>query len=137
MATPVTGRPSIYRTIGTQPACADNKFAPFKKTEPEFVGVLVIVYDDFVSEPLTAPVAPTSGLFTPNSLARDAAGLALTFANVDGVVTVRHLHEFRAAAADQPPVDRRDGLDYGRPWEFPFKVFSGKSARRPSSLNCA
>lgn len=103
---------------------ADRKFVPFKRDDPSFVGLLVVVWDDFINEPISALLAPSSGLFPPNSFVKDSAGQPVQFSGVDGVVLIRHLHQFKAAAAGQPPVDLcRHALDYGRPGEFPFKAY--------------
>ena len=103
---------------------ADEKFAPFKAQHPNFSGALVIVWDDFIQEPLTSLVHPQAGLFTPNSFATDVSGTPLSFANVDGVVLIRHLHQLRRAAGEQPLADGLTGtLDYGGPDTFPPKVY--------------
>jgi hypothetical protein len=102
---------------------ADEKFAPFKRENPDFVGVLVIVWDDFIYEPLTALLSDLSGLFTKNSFHTDAAGLPARFENVDGVVLIRHLHQIDRAASDKPLTDGcRHALDYGEANTFPYKV---------------
>jgi hypothetical protein len=80
---------------------ADEKFAGFKAQHPSFTGALVIVWDDFIQEPLTSLVHPQAGLFTPNSFATDANGAPLSFANVDGVILLRHPHQLRRAATEQ------------------------------------
>ncbi|GJQ47847.1 hypothetical protein [Candidatus Kuenenia stuttgartiensis] len=91
---------------------AESKFRPFKEENPEFSGVLVVVWDDFIYEPISALLHEKSGLFTPNSFDPDKN----TFPNVDGVVLIRHLHQLMRAAGDRP-------LDYGRDGEYPPKVF--------------
>jgi hypothetical protein len=103
---------------------ADEKFAGFKTQDPKFNSALVIVWDDFIQEPLTSLVHPQAGLFTPNSFAIDSNGAPFQFANVDGVVLVRHLHQLRRAAAEKPLVDGFSGpLDYGGADNFPPKVY--------------
>jgi hypothetical protein len=102
---------------------ANDKFAPFKISNPDFVGVLVIVWDDFVVEPISALLSEMSGLFTNNSFHKDAAGLPARFENVDGVVLLRHLHQIYHATRDEPLTDGcRHALDYGQAGVFPFKV---------------
>lgn len=103
---------------------AEAKFAPFKTEHANFIGALVIVWDDHIYEPITALEHPASGVFTPNSFAQDQSGQALTFSSVDGVVLVRHLHQFVEAAAERPLADSiRHALDYGRAEEFPPKAY--------------
>ena len=103
---------------------ADAKFAAFKRADPNFIGLLVIVWDDHVYEPISSLIHDDAGLFTDNSFARDANGEPLRFSNVDGVVVIRHLHQFVNIAGDRGPVDgAQHALDYGRAGEFPWKVF--------------
>lgn len=103
---------------------ADEKFAGFKAQDPNFTGALVIVWDDFIQEPLTSLVHPQAGLFTANSFATDATGTPLPFANIDGVILIRHLHQLRRAAGEQPLADGLTGaLDYGNRNDFPPKVY--------------
>lgn len=98
---------------------ADKKFAGFRATDPDFRSVLVIVWDDFVNEPLSALASPASGLFTPNSFHR-ADGRVVEFPNVDAVLLVRHQHQVVEGLAGRPLVDDRAHLlDYGRPGGFP------------------
>ncbi|MFI9764986.1 hypothetical protein ACIHFB_44475 [Streptomyces sp. NPDC051963] len=98
---------------------ADKKFAGFRATDPDFWSVLVVVWDDFVNEPLTALTSPASGLFTPRSFYR-ADGGAVEFANVDAVLLVRHQHHVVEGLAGRPLADSRAHLlDYGRPGGLP------------------
>jgi hypothetical protein len=69
---------------------ADAKFKAFK-SKADCTTVLVIVWDDFIYEPITALAHPKSGLLTANSFAKDANGSPMKFPNVDAVVLVRHL----------------------------------------------
>jgi hypothetical protein len=94
---------------------AAQKFGPFRSADPSFVGVLVVVWDDFAYEAVGPLVNPQSGLLTPNSFAQAKGGTALTFPGVDCVVVTRRLHEFvRAAAGINAPKDGRHFLDYER-----------------------
>ena len=105
-------------------ASANDKFDGFKKDNDEYIGLLVIVWDDFVNEPISALIHPESGLLTTKSFARDNTGAPLTFSNVDGVVVVRHLHQFMHGCREEHfEDDCRHSLDYGREGEFPFKVY--------------
>lgn len=103
---------------------AEAKFSPFKAERGNFVGALVVVWDDYVYEPITALEHPASGLFTSNSFALDDDGAPLNFPSVDGVVVVRHLHQFVRAAAERPLADSAEhALDYGSPGGFPPKAY--------------
>lgn len=106
---------------------ADGKFKEFKKTHKNFIGVLVIVGDDFIYEPISALLAPSSGLFTENSFAKDKDNAPLKFENVDVVILTRHLTSIAIGTTieheSQMPDLYKHPLDYGRAKEFPFKVF--------------
>jgi hypothetical protein len=91
---------------------ADAKFRPFK-TSGDAIGILVIVWDDFIYEPITALVHEHSGLLTTNSFARDGNDRPLTFPNVDAVILIRHLSYFCRAAGDQPLIERTHAFDFG------------------------
>lgn len=93
---------------------ADEKFKGFKMQDPNFCGILVIVWDDFVYEPITTLQNVSSGLFTPNSFAKKSDGTPLSFPNIDGVIIVRHLHHFGDAAKGKILSDNRtDAFDFG------------------------
>ena len=102
---------------------ADKKFEEFKKSNPNFYGVLVIVWDDFIYEPISALTSPQAGLFTENSFAKDEHSNILRFPNIDCVIVTRHLLPIVRGTRDEPLPDlSRHPLDYGRHKEFPFKV---------------
>lgn len=108
---------------------AEAKFAPFHRANPKFRGILVIVWDDHINEPITALAHPHTGLLSPNSFYKAPDGSAVTFPSVNAVIVIRHLHQFKAGAAGQGQVDLcREALDYGRDKEFPFKVVFGNDA---------
>jgi hypothetical protein len=105
-------------------ASANEKFKPFRKADPNFYGVLVVVWDDYINAPIAALLAPSSGLFTPNSFARDGAAQPLKFEYVDAVVLIRQQHQFRWAAADKGVFDGRTHvMDFGKPGSFPFNIY--------------
>lgn len=91
---------------------ADAKFAAFKAVQPE-TSVLVIVWDDFIYEAITALKHEQCGLLTPNSFLKDGAGAPVRFANIDAVVLVRHLTYFQRAAGDVPLEERTHAFDFG------------------------
>ena len=92
---------------------------------------MVVVWDDFVNEPLTALSAPCSGLFTPNSF-HHIDGKPVQYPNVDAVLLVRHQHQIVEGLAGRPLVDgRTDLLDYGRAGEFPPHALVTNPAGKP------
>ena len=103
---------------------ANEKFRSFKDADSDFYGVLVIVWDDYVNEPITALLGPSSGLFTPSSFAKDSDGGTLNFQCVDAVVLIRQQHQFRVAAKNAPLYDGRShAMDFGEPGSFPFNIY--------------
>lgn len=97
---------------------ANNKFAQFKAVQAE-TSVLVIVWDDFIYEPITVLKHEQCGLLTENSYLKDATGSAVQFAHVDAVVVVRHLTYLYRATADQPLRERAHALDFGDAYALP------------------
>lgn len=91
---------------------ADQKFAQFKAVRPE-TSILIIVWDDFIYEPITVLSHEHCGLLTPNSYLRDSAGAAVQFAHIDAVVLVRHLMYLYRATRDEPLEERAHALDFG------------------------
>jgi hypothetical protein len=85
---------------------ANGKFAAFKAAGP-FTGILVVCWDDFIYEAISALVHDRVGLLTPNSYSRQGDGPEL-FPNVDAVVLLRHLNYFVSASAEQHLPDDRE-----------------------------
>ncbi|MGB3532510.1 MAG: hypothetical protein WBA13_03225 [Microcoleaceae cyanobacterium] len=103
---------------------AEEKFAPFKQENNNFSSILVIVWDEYVHEPIASLMHPFSGLFTPNSFAQDMNGEILRFPSVDGVIIIGHLHQLIRATRDEPLIlPCRHPLDYGQDEDFPMKIF--------------
>lgn len=101
---------------------ADQKFRAFKAEDSNFRGVLVIIWDDFIHEPLSALLHENCGLLTPNSFYKDDEGKPVVFRNIDAVIVIRHLHQLIRATRDEPLVDAcRHPFDYGLPDDFPPK----------------
>ncbi|MXG90338.1 hypothetical protein [Nocardioides flavescens] len=111
---------------------ADAKFAGFRDAYADFQSVLVIVWDDYVNEPLTALLSPASGLLTENSFHKDASGNAVSYPNVDAVLLMRHQHQLQRGMSNLEPVDdRMHFLDYGSPDRFPPHVLVPNPAGQP------
>lgn len=91
---------------------ADKKFEEFKAKHSD-TSVLVIVWDDFIYEPITALVHEECGLLTSNSYLKDDLGVAIQFPNIDAVVLVRHLTYLYRATGDEPLEERNHALDFG------------------------
>lgn len=98
---------------------ANAKFAGFRE-DANFYSALFIVWDDFINEPISGLLSPSSGLLTPNSFDREDDGTARTYPAVDAVVLLRQQHQLRLGTANQPPADERASfLDYGAVDRFP------------------
>lgn len=97
---------------------ADKKFGQFKPVSAH-TSILVIVWDDFIYEPITALTHQACGLLTQNSYFKDADGTAMQFPNIDAVVLIRHLNYIQNATANIPLEDRFHALDFGTPRDLP------------------
>ena len=101
---------------------ANEKFASFKKLDSNFIGFLIIVWDDFVYEPISTLLNDISGIFTPNTFVKTKGGENEKFENVDYVLVTSHLHQFQHLAGERPVlIDIDNVLDYGKVG-FPFKI---------------
>jgi hypothetical protein len=71
---------------------AEEKFLDYKSSDTykDDKTLLVILWDDFINEPISTLVNPNSGLLTENSFYKDSK-----FPNVDGVIVLRHLHHLK------------------------------------------
>ena len=102
---------------------ANSKFMGFKEQLDNFYGVLVIVWDDYIYEPITSLISEHAGIFTKNSFAKDNEGNLLKFECIDAVIIVRQLHIFVEAAAERSLIDgKKNAMDYGKPNQYPFKI---------------
>lgn len=100
----------------------EYKFKQFRN-DPTFFSLLFVVWDDYINEPISALLSPGSGLFTENSFARMPDGTREQFPSTDGIVLLRHQHQFREGLANRPPIDERDHfLDYGSIGRFPHNA---------------
>jgi hypothetical protein len=115
---------------------AEAKFAPFRQADPNFRGVLVIVWDDHINEPITALVHPQTGLLTAKSFFKGTDGNAVTFPSVDAVILIRHLHQFQSAAAGTELADQcQEAMDFGREGDFPPKAIVGNPMAQMIPMN--
>jgi len=102
---------------------ADEKFERFKSQDQKFIGLLFIVWDDFIYEPISALLGQPSGLFLEGSFAKNEQGKSIIFPNVDAVLIDRHLINIIHASRDEPLLyNKKHAMDYGSKDEFPFKV---------------
>ena len=107
---------------------AESKFEQFE-AEENFVGVLVIVWDDFIYEPLSSLLHPSSGLLTENSFYKDLEGNPFEFKSVGAVVVIRQLHEIVRACHDEQLADGLvHPLQYDIPHGFLPKVLVANGA---------
>jgi hypothetical protein len=100
----------------------EKKFGQFRR-DSTFRSVLVVVWDDHIQEPISALLAPSSGLFTGNSFDRGPDGTRFTYPATDAVVVLRHQHQLIRALANRPMIDDRDSfLDWGEIGRFPHNA---------------
>lgn len=110
---------------------ADLKFEQFRE-EKNFVGVLAIVWDDFIYEPLSSLLHPESGLLTGSSYYKDAEGKPVEFSSVGAVVIIRQLHQIVRACCDEQLADGLESpLQYRIPHGFPPKVLVANAVPTP------
>lgn len=107
---------------------AERKFTAFR-ADPNTASLLVIVWDDYIYEPLSALVNPHSGLLTAQSFASEADGTARTYPNVDGIVVLRHLNYFVQGSREEPLGDRASALDFGGNTALPNLHFARSGGR--------
>lgn len=105
---------------------ADRKFAGFR--DGKTASLLVIVWDDFIYEPISTLTNQGSGLLTSNSFERDSNGQARTYANIDSIVAVRHLHYFIYGSRENILVDRTHAMDFGEGRSLPNVSFNVSNA---------
>lgn len=96
---------------------ADDKFSGFSAKET--IGVLVVFWDAYVYEPISALNYPQSGLLTEHSFYQ-VNGARVPFGSVDGVIIMNHLAVLHAGAQEQghahrPGYFRLDHVDGGLP----------------------
>ena len=84
---------------------AEEKFISYEQVRADAYRVLVIIWDDFSNEPISALKASGSGLLTANSFYRDGDGNPVVFSHIDGVLIVRHQHQLIRATRCEPLVD--------------------------------
>ena len=115
---------------------ADVKFSPFRAANEAFRGVLVVVWDDFIYEPISSLLHPTAGLFTEKSFYRSEDDRPIMFPSVDAVLIIRHLHQFIRACRDEPFIDSCSWtFDYGHYDQFPFKAYIPNGTGKELSAN--
>lgn len=102
---------------------ANNKFARFKACNPDFKGMLIIVWDDFVHEPMSFLHGP-QGLLTKNSFYRDGYDNPVAFDHIGAVIVLRHLSYFSTALATDDAYAAYPELFHVGAWEgLPNIVF--------------
>lgn len=106
----------------------ERKFAGFR-ADANTASLLVIVWDDFIYEPISALVNEGSGLLTERSFARAADGTAEKFPNVDAVVTLRHLNYLIAGSREEHLMDRQTAMDFGDDRALPNVLFAAAGAQ--------
>ncbi len=97
---------------------SEAKFAPFKAQAPA-IAVLIIVWDDFIYEPITVLTQPQRGLLTSASYYRTPDDAPVIFPSIDAIIAVRHLTYFKRAAGDEPLIERADPFDFGQEGDLP------------------
>jgi hypothetical protein len=93
---------------------ADEKFSAFKAIDKNYLSILVIAWDDFIYEPITALINETSGLLTENSYYKGENDNPIVFKNIDYIVILRNMTQIANATRDIQVIDGlKHPLDYG------------------------
>ena len=106
---------------------AEEKFGDFEQADG--ANVLIIVWDDYIYEPITSLVNERTGLLMEGSYFRDVEDNAIEFPNVDGVIVIRHLSYFYEGLADRPLPDRAGPFDFGGAEALPNVAFPTRWGR--------
>jgi len=99
-------------------AGANEKFRSLRSTGRAFIGVLALVWDNMMHEPISAIINPASGLFTPNTFDPEKR----TFDRVDAVVIVPHLHQLIEGPGNRKFIDGTT-FEWRTADEFPFRPY--------------
>ncbi len=113
---------------------ANEKFEYFKKEDSNVLTVLVIVWDDFIYEPITSLVNEFTGLLTPNSYYKNN-GIIEKFHNIDNIIILRNMTQIANATKD---IQVSDGLehplDYGKKGQTLSKALLTVNKNSTSSI---
>ena len=101
---------------------ANRKFEGFRNGD-EVSTLLVIVWDDFIFEPISTLINDQSGLLTDSSYVRTDEGEARRYPNIDQIVIVRHLNYFVQHSREEPLIDREHAMDFGDQRALPNVCF--------------
>ena len=94
---------------------ADNKFKNFKLENKEILSILVIVWDDYIYEPISSLKNDFTGLLTEKSFYRDKNDKAIKFKNIDNIILLRNMTEVVQCTKQDiyPGSNLSHPLDYG------------------------
>ncbi len=90
---------------------SDQKFSDFEVVPG--ANISVIVWDDYIYEPIGSLIGIRGGLLTIDSWHKDLAGDPVSYPSIDGVVLIRHMTCFQRALADDDLIDRHGLFDFG------------------------
>jgi hypothetical protein len=105
----------------------ERKFEGFRADGT--ASLLVIVWDDFIYEPISVLVNPGSGLLTDQSYSKLPDGTPETFPNVDAVIALRHLQYFILGSRENNLGDRASAMDFGDDGALPNVLFPSHGGR--------
>lgn len=86
---------------------AESKFSGFPRQSG--ANILVIVWDDFIYEPVGSLTSENAGLLTRNSFYRSGTD-AVFFESIDAVFCFRHMNVFQEGLAERPLPDGRTNM---------------------------
>jgi hypothetical protein len=111
---------------------SEQKFADFPVVPG--ANILIIVWDDYIYEPLGSLIGEPAGLLTPGSWYKDSKGAPVSYDNIDGIVLVRHMTYFQRALADHDLQDRFGAFDFGSSTALPNVFIPTTTGRNVDEL---
>ena len=90
---------------------SEKKFSDFPTVQG--ANISVIVWDDYIYEPIGSLVGIRGGLLTLDTWDIDPSGDPVTYPSIDGIVLIRHMTYFQRALSDDDLIDRHGLFDFG------------------------
>jgi hypothetical protein len=112
---------------------SEKKFSDFPTVSG--ANISVIVWDDYIYEPIGSLVGIRGGLLTLDTWYIDSSGDPVTYPSVDGIVLIRHMTYFQRALADDDLIDRHGLFDFGSDAALPNVFIQNPKGREvPESI---
>ncbi|QOL79679.1 hypothetical protein [Pseudooceanicola spongiae] len=111
----------------------EKKFSGFP-TVPG-ANISVIVWDDYIYEPIGSLLGIRGGLLTLDTWNIDSSGDPVTYPSIDGIILIRHMTYFQRALAEDDLIDRHGLFDFGSATALPNVFIQNPNGREvPESI---